>query len=650
MKRFLPSYIFYLLLTILILHHSVIFSGFKNIQTDPGDTRFNNYILEHLYQSIKKGFEDFFSPNFFYPHKNNLFFSDPQIFYLPFYGIFRFLGFEYDTSFQLFMIFSTILNFTLCFYLFQKIDEKRNFFNGFGAFFFSSSNIRASQLGHQQLLPNIYILLCFIFIFLIYKNFKENNKKTGFYIFLFSISFVFQAWSGFYNFYMLFLYILFLFILILIYKTREFLLFLKKYSIFLIFSLTFFIICLFPYIKISNNLMKEISKRPLEEVYTMLPQWKSYLYMGEENLIYGKLGIEKIFKPERAAHEHRLGLGFITLGTFLISIFFLKGNPLIKINLFVILIFFLLTFYIPPDITLWKIIYHNLFGASALRSITRLFLILLLPISFILLNFLKKINPKISLILCFLITTEQINKIPSYDKFEIRKEVEALKNLVLEKKLPFFYSPLFGENYLWKYQLDAQWAALLSGFPTLNGYSGNYPKNWALFQNTIRNDEDFQRISKNLKIWIGEENFFWIQTIPENELFISEESSIISQKVHYFIERIGNRIWKEFKEPVKGEKEIKISGWAKDLRYPVERTEIYIKINEYVFPLNYGIVREDVSRVYGTAYLKSGFEGKIGIDYLKEKNNTFGLILVLDNKYFYYKKFPISFNLDKIEK
>lgn len=647
MKKIYIPFCFFLILTILFLHNSVIFSGFKKIQTDPGDTRFNNYILEHIHKSIKNGFKEFFSPNFFYPHKNNLFFSDLQIFYYPFYGIFRITGFEYDTSFQLFMILSTILNFCLCFYFFHIIDQKKPFFNGFGAFFFSSANMRACQIGHQQLLPNIYILLCFIFIFLIFKNFKENKKRTKVYLLLFTVSFIFQAWSGFYNFYMLFLYVLFLFFLIFIYKTKEIILFFKNYALFLIFSIIFLTIFLFPYIKMSKILKKEVEKRSLEEVFTMLPQWKSYLYMGEENLIYGKLPITNFLKPDEAAHEHRLGLGFITLGIFIFSIFKLKREFLVKINLLIILIFFLITLYIPPKITFWKVIYDNLFSASALRSITRLVLILLLPVSFILLTFLKKINPKISLFLCFLIILEQLNKIPSYDKYFIRNEVENLKNIAEGEKLPFFYGPIFAEGYFWKYQLDAQWAALLSGVPTLNGYSGVYPKSWALFENIIMDEKDFQKISRNLKIWFQDKKFLWIQTIPENRPFISSAEAIIPEKLHFFIDKIGERNWKEFKNPVKAEKEIKISGWAKDLRFPQEKTKIFMKVNDFTIPLNYGIKREDVSRVYGEDYLNSGFEGNIDLRFLKEKGNTLGFIAIFEEKYCSFKKVPFGFNLKK---
>ena len=45
---------------------------FQNIQTDPGDTRFNNYVLEHGFQWISGNpvHKDFWSPPIFFPTKN----------------------------------------------------------------------------------------------------------------------------------------------------------------------------------------------------------------------------------------------------------------------------------------------------------------------------------------------------------------------------------------------------------------------------------------------------------------------------------------------------------------------------------------------------------------------------------------------------
>ncbi|MEJ5166620.1 MAG: hypothetical protein WHV67_06295, partial [Thermoanaerobaculia bacterium] len=379
MKKILFPFLFFLIITLLLVHSPVFFSFFKEMQTDPGDTRFNNYILEHIHQYLSGNLKSFSSPQFYYPHKNNLYFSDPWIFFYPFYGIFRFFGFEYDTSFQLFMILSTILNFCLSFYLFHIIDEKKPFFNGFGSTFFSASNIRVCQVGHQQLIPNFYIILCFIFLFLIYKNYKENPKKTKLYILFFSFSSAFQALSAFYNFFSFLLYTFLILIFLFILKGKEFVLFFKKYLITILFAFLIFGILTMPYIKKTKKVMEEVGKRSWKEVSTMLPQYKSYLYLGKENLIYGKLNSSKFFEDIPVKNEHRLSFGYLTFIIFLISLISLRKNFLIFLNFLAFFSLIILTFYIPFDFSFWKIVYEFLPGASALRAVTRCNLILLFP-------------------------------------------------------------------------------------------------------------------------------------------------------------------------------------------------------------------------------------------------------------------------------
>lgn len=641
MKKIFFPFLFFLILSLFFCHSPIFLSLFKLIQTDPGDTRFNNYILEHIHQYIIGNVKSFSSPEFYFPHKNNLYLSDPLIFFYPFYGIFRFFGFEYDTSFQLFMILSTFLNYFLCFYLFQKLDKTKSFFNCFGSFLFSSANMRVAQIGHQQLLQNFYILLFFLFIFFIYKNYKENPKKTRFYFFLLSISLIFQLYSAFYNFYSLSLYLFFTFIFLFLIKTKEIFFILKKYLVSILLSLLIFFILAFPYFKKTNTILKEVGKRNLKEVQKMLPQLKSYFFMGNENLLFGKLNENKFFNSLQMKHEQRISFGYFSTILLIFSFIFLRKNFLITLNFYIILTFFLLTLYIPPNISLWNVIYKTIPGAFAIRAVTRFNLLLLLPFSFTITLFLKKINKYLALLFCLIIVFEQKTKTPAYDKFSVRKDVEALSVLAKEKKIPFYYSPLFGNDYFWKYQMDAQWASLLSRVPTINGYSGNQPKGWDLFQNAINKEVDFTRIYSNLFNWYGNANFYWIEAIPENKPFFFGDSVILKDKLHYFIDWIGENKWKDFKNPIKIKKEkeeIKISGWAKDLRFDTKNLKIYLKINNFTLPLNYGIERKDVESFYGKDYRYSGFDGKINSYYLNEKNNQLNFIVVLSDKYYYLKK------------
>ena len=56
-------------LGVVMAHYPMIFSGFRRIQTDLGDTRLIHYLLEHGYLWVRRvpGHLDFWSPPFFYP-------------------------------------------------------------------------------------------------------------------------------------------------------------------------------------------------------------------------------------------------------------------------------------------------------------------------------------------------------------------------------------------------------------------------------------------------------------------------------------------------------------------------------------------------------------------------------------------------------
>lgn len=180
-------------------------------------------------------------------------------------------------------------------------------------------------------------------------------------------------------------------------------------------------------------------------------------------------------------------------------------------------IFFPFLFFL--ILSLWKIIYKFIPGASAIRAV-----ILLLPLSFTIILYLKNI----ALLFCLIIIFKQKTITPSYDKFSIRKEGEALNVLAIEKKIPFYYSPLFGTDYYFKYQMDAQWASLLSKVPTINGYFGNKPKRWELCQNTINKEVAFT------KIYSENANFYGNEYI-----YSGFDGKINSNDMYYYLKKTG---------------------------------------------------------------------------------------------------------------
>jgi hypothetical protein len=66
----------------------------------------------------------------------------------------------------------------------------------------------------------------------------------------------------------------------------------------------------------------------------------------------------------------------------------------------------------------------------------------------------------------------------------------------------FLMSPMQGYGPYWKYQLDAMWASMVAGVPTLNGYSGQNPKDWGLGDTDLRSGYDEQRVAQAAGAWL----------------------------------------------------------------------------------------------------------------------------------------------------
>src|SRR5438309_1050388 len=68
-----------------------LFSGFRRLQTDPGDTLLNHYFLEHSWRCVSQ--RDYkgtlWSPPFFYPAKGVLGYSDNLFGAAPVYWLLR---------------------------------------------------------------------------------------------------------------------------------------------------------------------------------------------------------------------------------------------------------------------------------------------------------------------------------------------------------------------------------------------------------------------------------------------------------------------------------------------------------------------------------------------------------------------------------
>jgi hypothetical protein len=79
---------------------------------------------------------------------------------------------------------------------------------------------------------------------------------------------------------------------------------------------------------------------------------------------------------------------------------------------------------------------------------------------------------------------EQASFLPSYDKQQARDRITAITSAMPGDAKCFFY---VGNNPAEREQahIDAMWASLQSGVPTINGYSGSSPTGWGMADDIV---------------------------------------------------------------------------------------------------------------------------------------------------------------------
>jgi hypothetical protein len=130
------------------------------------------------------------------------------------------------------------------------------------------------------------------------------------------------------------------------------------------------------------------------------------------------------------------------------------------------------------------------------------------------------------------IVAEQAMTTPAYDKLKQRHEVAVLARRLAGNPQAFYYSPSFVQTGPWKHlrdpnmrtqmpywkeHLDAMWAGLGAGVPTVNGYSGGFPAGWIpLAPLAIGSAADERRLSAALGKWcrvhgLQPERMLWLR-------------------------------------------------------------------------------------------------------------------------------------------
>jgi hypothetical protein len=110
-----------LLLAGLVFYVHRATAGFTSVPGDLGDPRFNSVILEHLFQWVRGDAASLWTPSFFYPTTGTLAFSDNHFGSGPIYVLLRWFGLSRELAFDGWFAIGFALNFAAMYFVMRRL-------------------------------------------------------------------------------------------------------------------------------------------------------------------------------------------------------------------------------------------------------------------------------------------------------------------------------------------------------------------------------------------------------------------------------------------------------------------------------------------------------------------------------------------------
>jgi hypothetical protein len=534
-------------------------SGFDTFPGDRGDARLVAYLMEHWYR-VFCGNENWLSPQMFYPVQGTFGYADLVLGYGLMFSVLRSLHVGLLESAQFTIIAFNFLNYVACFILLHKVLRLHLLASCVGAVFFAFNSPKLVQMGHLQLQPTLFLPIAAIpVVLLVQKSSTLSQSKAFLLLSVTALSITLQLLTGFYQgWFFVFWASLFLLVLLLFRESRhQVVSTVRRFWLPIFGSAVVLGIGLIPFVKAYLPAFRESGGRKYIEVLKLIPEPVSLLVMGERNRFWGDLAV-KIKSAHPLHPELQIGIGLIPtivwFGLTLWAVAFLLKQlsdritdrneyvtravksqyALIAALVIATTLVYVLGMRYGPQSSPWQYVYEYYPGARGVRAVSRYALTLALPMAIGFSFLVHKVDERlartemrkrvIGLIVLFLIAgfglAEQFAHAEGFNGFSIAGENAYLRKISneLPRDCASFYvavgpGPLHNQ---FEYQIDAVLVSAMRGVPTLNGYSGQLPPDWALWEVSDPQYED------NVVRWVQQHG------LPGKicRLFIDEASAI----------------------------------------------------------------------------------------------------------------------------
>ncbi|HEU4642527.1 MAG TPA: hypothetical protein VFS44_08740 [Gemmatimonadaceae bacterium] len=499
----------------LLAFHPMILSGLRLIQRDWGDTRLNMYILEHGWRWLVgvPGHERLWSPPVFHPAPNTFAYSDVMLAIAPPYWLLRAMGLPADTAFQWWELLMATLNYVVALLFLRRVVRVGTPAAALGAAVFAFAGMRIAQIQHPHLVPEFYLVTAAWGAARLFDGDGSGEAPRGraawWWIALLFASVVAQLWSAFYYGWYLVCSLGIVAAWALVWRdTRTALArVVWRHARALAVACAASALALWPLASHYLTAARQVGMRDFWRVEPFLARPASWLFLGVESRAYGWLWRYHAFSSIPMGYEQRLGLGFITTMIVGAGLWRARHRPLARLLVLLSFTIVLLVTLWPGGITPWRLVWAFVPGGAALRVIARFSLVLLVPAAVGVALFVDALGVRgwagavVLAATAVVIGAEQWQDLLSYDKYAGRERVAIVANAIPPGCGAFLFAPPDGRQDPWWYHMDAMWASLETGVPTINGYSGNEPPGWPFYDNVVRRPAHERQLLAALDAW-----------------------------------------------------------------------------------------------------------------------------------------------------
>lgn len=461
----------------------VLLTGLGVVLSGRGDPRLVHYILEHGYRWLGgwAHHERFWDPPLFHPYPNVSAFTDVLLGAGPFYWPWRWLGGDPDVSLGLWILTVCAANYAAFWWFLRRQFGFEALAAAVGAYLFAFGSIRMANLGHLQVLPQLWVVLGVAAGFAVFDpGSAAVRRRWG--IVGFAAAMVLQTYTSFYTAFAFALLSLLIAAVALTRKSTRaiFLGRLREHAPTLVLTGIATAIAMWPIASHYLSAYATFGDYGLD--VDNVPRPYAWLLMGPRNLVYGAIQRAGGLLADLRHPNQSNGLGFVTLLAVGLGLYRLRANRSVRLLAAATLLFMLLaTAY--DSVVPWHVVRAVLPGAGAIRAVGRLGMVLLVPASICLAAAVDWANERWSrpwvAILLALVVVEQAHGTRWIDTGYEQAHIERLVQR-MPSDCEAFYLVCRGPNPCRSVHEDAMWMQLATGTPTINGRYGHRPPGFEL--------------------------------------------------------------------------------------------------------------------------------------------------------------------------